>query len=357
MAVKKITKKRKDTIIIPGETVIYQSNRITHGKFKGFTLLQAKILLCLIKNLQKEIKADMAGKDWKQGTLFEDVKGMLRIGLNLSEISKPDQYHQVYAAAEELQKVSVELKSPNEGYIRIASLIPMLDVPKIRDKYVSPKVKGKAVMYVSILREVAEKLIEVEKNINGQPQFFTKYLYEVAMASRNKYTWKLYTIISSWKQKGGFTIKLNELREQLGLDSTEYTEYSDFKRRVLRPVQKELEGKADCWFNCAEKSFEIRDNKTVTRLNFKVIVPEMEDELKIKIENIKTLLRIHMGFKNSHISRIEGFLSSKLTKERVDAVYFKITEINEYITTKKNTVEPVQNIATYTLKSLLDSGI
>lgn len=357
MAVKKITKKRKDTIIIPGETVIYQSNRITNGKFKGFTLLQAKILLCLIKNLQKEIKADMAGKDWKQGTLFDEVKGMLRVGLSLSEISRPDQYRQVYAAAEELQKISVELKSPKEGYIRIASLIPMLDVPKIHDKYVSPKLKGKAVMYVSILREVAEKLIEVEKNINGKPQFFTKYLYEVAMASRNKYTWKLYTIISSWKEKGGFTIKLNELREQLGLDSTEYPEYSDFKRRVLRPVQKELETKADCWFNCAEKSFEVRDNKTVTRLNFKVIVPEMEDELKSKLENIKTLLRIHLSFKDSHIRLLEDFLGSEMTKDRVEAIYLKITEINGYINAKKNTLDPVQNIATYALKSLLDSGI
>lgn len=357
MPVKKVTKKRKDTIVIPGETVIYQSNRITNGKFKGFTLLQAKILLCLIKNLQKEIKDDMAGKDWKQGTLFEEVKGMLRIGLNLSEISKPYQYRDVYAAAEELQKVSVELKSPNEGYVRIASLIPMLDVPKIDKKYVSPKVKGKAIMYISVLREVAEKLIQVEKKLNGQPQFFTKYLYEVAMSSRNKYTWKLYTIISSWKEKGGFTIKLDELREQLGLDSEEYPEYSDFKRRVLKPVQKELEGKADCWFNCAEKSFEIRDSKTVTRLNFKVIVPETENELIVKIENIKMLLRMHMGFKDSHISRLKGVLGSETTKERVEAIYIKITEISEYITNKKNTAEPVQNIATYTLKSILDSGI
>ena len=349
MEIKKVTVKRKQTIIIPGQTVIYQSNRITNGKFKGFTLLQSKILICLIKNVQKEIKTDMAGRDWKQGKLFDETKGMLRVGIKLSEIGKPNQYTEIYRAAKELQGISVELKSPKEGYMRIASLMPILDIPQV--------VGGKSVMYVSMFKDVAAKVIEVEKNVNGQPQFFTKYLYEVAMSSRNKYTWKLYTIISSWKERGGFKMSLRDLREQLGLDEHEYPEYSDFKRRVLMPVQKELEKKADCWFNCKETAFELRENKKVTTLCFKVIVPEMIDETRNKVDHVKNLLRLHLQFKDSHIKALEGYLGHEITKDRIEAILLKLADINTHINDIRGTDERVKDVAAYTLKSILNSGI
>lgn len=351
MQIKKVTSKRKGRIVLPGQTtVIYQSNRITNGKFKGFTLLQSKILLCLIKNIQKEIKANMAGRDWTQGELFDETRGMLRVGLPLSEIASHQQYKEIYSAAKELQGISVELKSKEKGYIEIASLMPRLKIPKITG--------GKSVMYVEMFKDVAEKIIEVDKNKDGHPQFFTKYLYEVAMASRNKYTWKLYAIISSWKEKGGFKINLRDLREQLGLDESEYPRYSEFKRRVLMAVQEELkEMKADCWFNCKEKTFELKENRQVTTLCFKIIVPEMIGEAIDNMENIKNLLRLHLKFKDSHIKALDTYLGNEITKDRTETLYLKITEINGYINDVKGTEEKARDVAAYTLKSIINSNI
>lgn len=362
MAIEKVTKKRKDTIVLPGETTIYQSNRITHGKFKGFTLLQSKILLCLIKNLQREIKTNMSGgnwtegikdlrkeinqREWVQGKIFDD-KGMLQVSLKLSEITKPRQYKDVYEAAKELQSISVELKSPQDGYMRIASLIPIMDVPKL--------VNGNSTLLISMFKEVAEKIIEVDKKITGQPQFFTKYLYEVAMAAKNKYTYKLYMIISSWKEKGGFKISYTELREQLGLSEEVYPEYASFKRCILIPVQKELEKKADCWFNCKEKTFEIRERKKVVSLNFKVIVPEMVDDIEAKIENIKHLLRMHLKFKDTHMKALAPLFSNDMTQEKVNSITNKVTDIYTYISSVRHTEKKVADEAAYTVKSLLNT--
>lgn len=94
------------------------------------------------------------------------------------------------------------------------------------------------------------------------------------MKATNKYTYKLYMIISSWKQKGGFKISVEELKTQLGIHPNEYQLYKEFKRRVLVPVQNDLEFRSDCWFNCAKAGFEQRNERKVTYLNFKIMFPQ-----------------------------------------------------------------------------------
>jgi hypothetical protein len=46
-------------ITLPWQTAIYQSNRIPNGKFKGFTLMQSKGLICLIKTYNQ-----LSGQIW-----------------------------------------------------------------------------------------------------------------------------------------------------------------------------------------------------------------------------------------------------------------------------------------------------
>lgn len=348
MQIKKVTRKRRDRIVLPGQTVIYQSNRITNGKFKGFSLLQAKVLLCLIKNLQTEIKASKSGKDWKQGDLFNNYKENIRVGLELSEICGPTHYQGIYESTLQLQALSVELKSPEGGgYTRYASLFPVIDLPV--------KIAGKKIMFVEIRKDVAEKVIEIDKNAQGQPKFFTKYLYEVAMFAKNKYTWKLYMIIASWREKGGFKISLEELRDQLGLEENEYPRYGDFKNRVLIPAAEELRKTADCWFNCKDTGFESRKNKKVVTLSFKIIVPDMVNEIEIKVENIKNILRMHFKFKDSHIRVLNQFLGADIASDTVAAIYNKITEISIYINSVKGTDAAIKDVAAYALKSLKNS--
>jgi hypothetical protein len=346
-AIKKKTIKTGKEIVLPGQTEIYQSNRITNGKFKGFTLIQSRVLVYILKQLQEAIKYDMSNKDWKQLDIFNQDARTAKIVIKLKEISKPNQYSEVFSAIEQIMKLSIHIKSTmGNDYEKITNLLDTVETPK--------KANGESIVIVEIKHEVAKKLIEIDKNIHGQPSHFTKFLYEVAMAASNKYTVKLYMIISSWKSKGGFKTSYKELREKLGISEEEYTEYTDFKRRVLVPIQKDLEKKSDCWFNCKEHGFEVREGKKVVSLSFKIIVPEMVEEVRMRADNIRSMLRLHFKFNDSHIKGLSFILGDTLTKERVNRINAKIIEISEHIRDVRGTKDQVLDIASFMLKSLLN---
>lgn len=344
----KQTKKRKDTIILPGATEIYQSNRITNARFRGFNNLHTKILIHTIKQLQDAIKMSMSGGDWRQMDMFNNnSEGVYRIPLYLSEIDRPDKYKDVVQAGMELQTLQVKLKSTidNKVFNTRAGLFARWHEPI--------KVNGKSVVYIDILKDVAAEIIEIDKRLDGKPVLFTKYLYEVAMSSRSKYTAKMYMILSSWKTKGGFRITLNELRQQLGIEENEYVEFKNFKTRILIPVQKDLEKKSDCWFNCRMADFEVRENRKVIALNFKIITPEFEKESQKKIDYIRNLLHMHFGFENSHLRHIAPIFDN-FTIDRYNAICEKIMDLKRAIDQSKGTKSAIHDVASYMSTSLLN---
>ena len=112
MTVKK-TKKTGTTIILPGksQTVLYQSNRISEGKYKGFTLMQWKVFVSVIKGLQKEILMSMNNEDYTQLELFNKNSDIIEVGFPLSEITDHNHYKEVYDAAEKLATILVQFNS------------------------------------------------------------------------------------------------------------------------------------------------------------------------------------------------------------------------------------------------------
>jgi len=78
-------------------------------------------------------------------------------------------------------------------------------------------------------KKIAASLVDV------QNQGFTKYLKEVVMKAQNKYTIKIYLLISSWKSKGGFFMSMEEFREYLMIKN-KYKYFKDLLKRVIRPA-------------------------------------------------------------------------------------------------------------------------
>lgn len=348
---KQTSKKNTKEIILAGQTEIYQSNRITNGRFAGFTLIQSKILISMIKQLQDAVKKNMNGEDYKQLALFQEDNSSIMIGIVLSEIASPKQYKEVAEAAEGLMNLKIKLKSPiGKDYVSIVSLVNRIEKPKLTN--------GKSILYLRMDKDTASKLIEIDKNNRGVPIHYTKYLYEVALKAKSKYTYKLYWLISSWKAKGGFYITLDELRASLGIKPDEYPVFSQFKRRVLQPAQEELQPKdgvqkADCWFNCNAPDFEKRDGKKVTGVYFKIITPVLQEHIVAKTQHLQGLLRLHFKFTDSHMKQIDPVFTDGFTLERFDLFQKKLQDLNIYINDVRNTDKRVNDIASYTLSSLL----
>ena len=333
-------------ITLPQYTELYQSNRVTNSRSGSLSLLQGRIFVSLIKELQTVIKFSMSGKDWKlMGQFKSDNPDMICVPLVLKYIAKPRQYHEVYNSVLQLGKAGIQLPSPlGPDYATIATLFPKIHLPK--------HVNGNTTIYVELFKSAADLLIRIDQKEENRPVFYTKYLYEVAMSARNKYTYKLYMLISSWKSKGGFRITIDSLKQLLGIPGKEYKNYRELKKRVLIPVQKDLEYKADCWFNCATHGFEERQQRRVICLNFKIIIPA-EDSIKSeKRDHLLYLLRSHFNFKDLQLKEVSNILNKIIDVSTFNQLLMKLQELQEYIHKTNGTDLQVESISHYVLKSI-----
>lgn len=301
---------------LPGSyTTVYQSNRLTTGTFEGFGLLHTKIFLAIVKSLQAAIKAELNGHDWQQMNFFEEVsKDSIQVNLILKDVTSPNHYPDAVKAAKELMGLIVKLKKNNtpKGYICFRTLLIGVDEPI--------KFNGKTILTIYVLKVVAKEIILLDRNKDGTAINFTKYLFETAMSFKSKYTVRLYILISSWKNKGGFYISLDELRKILDLKDQEYKNFAKFKARVLMPAQREMEKNGDCWFNASFEGFENRASKKVIGLNFKVISKMSEEKLKQKIDHLQQILIMHGGFNNKDIQSIKPILNMTM---KIDDILVK----------------------------------
>lgn len=337
------TQKRKVEVKLPSKSdMVFIPNRITNAKY-SYTLLQEKILNYVLFNLQEAIKINMNGGDYKQLELFREINAD-RVGLSIpiNTITTPNHYSEVREAAENLGKslIRITQTNPNTGKKEMRSLYLFGAVVTPLDKIKKPEIK------IELSKEVARLLVEMDMNKMGKPSNYTSFQLQIVSSAKNKYTPRIYKLISSWKEKGGFYMGIEEFRDWLELGE-KYKTFSELKRNILIPVQKELEGKAFCWFNCKEKSFEDRKGKTVVGINWKVITPELEQVKEIQIEGIKNLLRIHMALKDGDMRQLEPIFSSQINFSKVN---LRIVEISQYI---KTNADKIDNPKAYIIQSLL----
>lgn len=336
------TAKTKREVRLPAKSdMVFIPNRITNAKY-NYTLIQEKIFNYVLFSLQDAIKLNMNGGNYQQLELFKEINAdRVSLTIPMHTIASPNHYSEVRESAENLGK----------SLIRIIQVNPKTGKKEMRSLYlfgavVTPidKVRS-AVIQIELSKEVARLLVEMDINKMGKPSNYTSFQLQIAINAKNKYTPRIYKLISSWKEKGGFYMPLEEFRDWLEL-GTKYQNYAELKRNILIPVQKELEGKALCWFNCREKSFEKRDGKVVVGINWKVITPEFEQESEIRIESIRNLLRVHFGFKNDDLHQLE---KTFLGINDFGRFNMRIIEINNYLKENKS---KIANPKAYLIKSI-----
>ncbi|HGP3328743.1 TPA: replication initiation protein RepM [Acinetobacter baumannii] len=72
-------------------------------------------------------------------------------------------------------------------------------------------------------------------------QQFTSYQLKQVSQLTSKYAIRLYELLIAWREVGKVPqIELNDFRNKIGLEDTEYTAMCDFKKRVLEPSIKQI---------------------------------------------------------------------------------------------------------------------
>lgn len=310
-------------------TMIRQPNRVTSATY-DYTLTQQRVLLSIMKSLQVAINEIDKGNKPQQLSLFKTTSDTITLSLSLRDISHSKyQYDEVKKAVEMIANIPFKFSGvdPVTG-VKATSVGGLFRAYIPEDKY-------KREITVEIAKDIAYRLVSIGEG-------WTKFAFEIAFNSKNKYTPRVYQLISRWKDKGGVKISLKDFREWLVLGD-KYPTFKDLKKRIIDPAKNELFEKADCWFEVGEAE---RSGRAITMLNFKIITRKSAEEVDIRKNNIIGILRLHFGFKEEHMKKIGHLLNNSSIH---NALYEKAIELHTYFTDHPE----IENIPSYTLKSLL----
>ena len=291
-----------------------------------------RVMISIVEKLQSSIEQSVKGEPFQQLSLFQQtVNDRVIITVPTKDFGvNPDSYPELRKALLQLATIPVELdtKDPLTGAESWA-------VSGLFKAYI-PKEKHRRTVSFEFDDNIAKALVNVEKG-------FTKYIKEIAFQTQSKYTVRIYMLISSWKDKGGFSITLDRFRKWLKLEE-KYPKYKDLYKRVIRPVYEELFEKANCWFEVAEvyKNGESEPFK----LNFKVVRAALtiqeEEYLKNHSQSLANMLARQFKMSEKQIKEVLSYV----TISNVQIGINKVMELNDYINEKWDTITSISDYCT-----------
>lgn len=292
--------------------VITQSNRLTYARY-NYSIIGERVYTFIMYHLQTYIQQQLSGTTVKQMDIFDQKQTTYTIDIPLSRISTPDHYDEIRATCELMATIPIVMMDLEKNERRVAGMICSVQTT------FAEHLRYKTVR-IEMRTDVIKLLIGLHTNAQGKSNNYTQYYMHVAMTAKNKYTPKIYRLLCRWKDMNGFKIKLEKLRELLGIKESAYKNFNDLKRHVLLPVQKELKEKADLWFNCADADFQEFEGKKVVGVNFRIIVPMSEEILSKKISTIFWMLGNTFGCTSYHCEQIRPILTKDTDWQLVETV-------------------------------------
>lgn len=334
----------KPVVLPDNPTWLKQSNIITLMSY-DFKTIQIRVLITLIEKIQSAIEESIIRRvSYQQLSLFQEFENSEKLLFTIKykdlEISA-DQYPDVRMALKQLATIPVEFdtKDPMTGADSWA-------VAGLFKAYI-PKGSHNKTFTLEIDKEVAKNFVNVDKG-------FTKFIKEIAFSTQSKYTVRMYMLISSWKDKGGFSIKTEKFRKWLRLEN-KYPNFKDLYKRIIRPVYEELFEKANCWFEMAEV-YKEGDDKEPYKLNFKVIKsalsPKEEEQLNAQITQIKNLSFRYLHMEDKHFQKIIPLINLSNSIN----VVTKVMDLIKYVEKHRKNINSIPDYCTQALLKEVESA-
>jgi len=318
-------------------TRLKQSNIITTMQ-ADYNLLHNRILVTLIDRLQPVINRQI-----NHPMLFDNIfpefqnANEIRVVIPLKDFGvSPSNYKQLKQALKDIASIPVEYDTIN----------PFTggEMWGVRGFFSAEMDKARYHRNVHIIlhKKIAEKVLFA---LTG----YTQYYKEIALNSKNKYSPRLYMLISSWREKGGFKIKYEKFRALLGLKD-KYKRFYDLYKNVIRPVYEELFEKADVWFEVAEE-YDNANDPYPSVLNFKVVRGLLSAKEQQLLNNQRQSIRLIWGnqsdMKEEQIANALKFVTS----ENYTYTLEKTSELIAYI---RNNLRKIEHSGAYFYKAIMN---
>lgn len=230
---------------------------------QGFSKIQNRALICVIDKLQSCFHDLLNGRPISLYNPDFPQNGKVSFKISLNEFGVPkNNYKALREALKKLPSMPIEIPyKSNSGklYDRFTNLCDVF-IPK--DRYSN-------YVIIQIDKDVAARLIN--KDFGYQNLFKSVILHKCS----NKYSQRIYMMITAWKQKKSFEISTTEFRKILMIEN-KYQEFRLLAYNVLEPAKKELEelakeGKSDCYFTYEKIYKSAKRTKEPDKIGFHVI--------------------------------------------------------------------------------------
>ncbi|MDR0232997.1 MAG: replication initiation protein [Dysgonamonadaceae bacterium] len=337
---KGLPRTKKKVLLPVNLTKLKQSNMITTMQ-ADYSITHQRILITLIDKLQPHINGIINGyRQYEKLDLFEDFERdtHIRIKIPIKDFGIPTgSYGKFREALLNIASIPVEFDTTDPETGR-----EMWGFSGFFSAYMH-KEKYNREVHIVIQKDIAKKVVFA---LTG----YTQYYKEIALSSSNKYTPRIYMLISSWKSKGGFSIKYEKFRKLLGVGD-KYQDYWSFYKRAIRPVYEELFEKADVWFEVAE-IYDQESDKNPSLLSFKVVrgimTAKEQEQLKIQSKNLYEMWIRHLHLKNEQAEDVLRFL----TIENYSEITNKTIELHQYLNEHR---KDISNPSNYFFKALMNA--
>jgi len=347
---------RDNPIVLESATLIRQPKLIPFNFMLELNSTQAKVLIRIIHKLQDPIQRVIENRKFNNNAplqlpLFSEDNNSSTIQLDflLSEFGIDNtNYRKLKQDIVNMQNFLVAndtlyYNSLMDATLEAKEIMPLLArviLPKKYEKYISIKLE----------KEVANLLIDVTKS------GYTRYLLEIATRSGSKYTLMMYLLISSWRDKGGFSLTIEKFKKAFRIED-KYPTWGEVNSKVLKKAYKELHESADIWFEYDM----IRDNQGKPyKINFKIVsgyykvastdeitsFPEMDD-----VCYIMEYHSLNTNQKNCYHILTEQLL---LNEEGVvgEIIYSRLEDFYKWWEVYKTKLNKLKNPAAYLLTYL-----
>ena len=261
----KITLNGSDKGLVQNDE-LYQTNSVAYIE-SDLKINHLRILMAIIKHLQKPIryKVDRACRSSRiPEALLPELNNHTRFGRTRTIEIPVSDFNIGRNNGARLRACLDELCSTRIVFPTVSAYL--LNVfPGLIAGYSFPAYSKKVRIYLH--EQLVGRLLLTEEG-------FSHYSHSKALTLTNKYTVRLYWLICSWRNRGGFVISLNSLRRilQLGIG---YDKFSAIVTRVLAPAQSQLQKSFPIWFQ-----YRVYDMDGKRRLAFKIKVILTENEQK-----------------------------------------------------------------------------
>lgn len=322
---------------------IKQPNRVSQAIFHNCTLTMHKIFNALSLVLHKYVDLSYTKTDIAQMDLFQGDSKIITVELPYNTIvDDPTHYKEVDASLVELCKKVIEIPFSDEsgaGWKRITNLFTAT-IPVRRNNNI----------FLEIEKSTAQLLIYVDPK-----KGYTSFFFDIPYYASSRHTPTMYKALASWRHKGKMIISRQDLNRLLSLKEGSYNRYYDLKRKVFKPVQKDLQKNSeDFWFDCDRKDFYYIKNN-VEMFCFTLIDKESIQEDQNKTSYITHILR-NAGLNENQINSIYPIISDDNISK--DKILTEITRIDTHIyeIQTKSSKNKINDRASYMTKSLINFG-